>query len=190
MNVQTLIYLLLFFFVFCPLHFLFRFQRMKERKSSFTQEIGIFFLACSVLFILYITIFPNFLLIDKKIYISFKEENHHVNIVPFLTIKSLFSLISKKSHLTYAYINLLGNIFLFFPFAFLFRIVLTKRKGYQIFILSVLFSTMIEIIQIPMQRISDVDDIILNSIGAALGIITGHIFKHLKDNYSSAVSSR
>ena len=118
MTIQMIIYLL-FFFLFCiPLYVLFRFLYLKSKKQekiqrNWTHEMGLFAFFVSILLIFYVTIFPTFLMVNQKLYVTFKKGDHHQNYIPFQTIKSLLYLLNHHIYLEYAWMNLLGNLFLF-----------------------------------------------------------------------------
>ena len=106
-----------------------------------------------------------------------------VNIIPFQVIRDLSS--SNIVTRVFAPSNLLGNIVLFIPFGVYLTLfnrdkrVLTNLKWIS------LFSLLAEIIQyIFAIGVSDIDDIILNSIGGLIGIIVYKIllvlFKDMK----------
>ncbi len=177
MDFNSLIYFFFFFFIFTPLYILLRkyVLRRKNHSISYLYECGLFFFFTAIFVILYFTILPNFLMINEKVYVSFKEENHHTNIIPFKTIKDLIDLLKSSQYFYYAFTNLFGNILLFVPFSFLFYCLFYKMHGIFILLISVLFSVTIELIQLPMQRISDIDDIILNSLGALIGVLLGFL---------------
>ncbi len=68
------------------------------------------------------------------------------------------------------YLNLFGNIILFIPFAIILNTVFKVDKLKLILLFTVLLSTSIEILQYIFQvGLADIDDVILNSIGAILG---------------------
>ena len=192
MTIQMIIYLL-FFFLFCiPLYVLFRFLYLKSKKQekiqrNWTHEIGLFAFFVSILLIFYVTIFPTFLMVNQKLYITFKKGDHHQNYIPFQTIKSLLYFLKHHIYLEYAWMNLLGNLFLFFPFALFAKLLFPSFKSIFILLFATFFSLLIEFIQIPMQRISDIDDVILNVIGAGLAlIIASFIQKFIKIKKTSS----
>ena len=97
-----------------------------------------------------------------------------VNLVPFRTI-GLFADVAHKS--THAFINLVGNVILFVPCTFLFPFVFPRTarsfRG-SAFWLPLLFgfcfSLAVELLQLFfMCGAPDVDDLILNTLGGALG---------------------
>jgi glycopeptide antibiotics resistance protein len=62
--------------------------------------------------------------------------------------------------------NILGNLVLFIPFGYFGK--LTGRR--HIVVLGLFFSVLVEAAQYPLGRWTDVDDVILNTLGTALGL--------------------
>ncbi len=96
---------------------------------------------------------------------------YHYNLVPFREIIRFFTyreLIGMKAFFE----NLFGNILVFVPFGFMMPI-LNKgcRKTGKIILLTFLLSLIVENIQLVIRVGSfDVDDLILNTLGGAIGI--------------------
>jgi len=114
----------------------------------------------SILFIIKLTMFPEGLL-------GIGEEKGGVNLVPFHTIGDLLFNHPFSSFI----VNNIGNIILFVPFGFLlpfkFKNISSLSKGC---LLGMAFSILIEIVQLSMpNRWTDVDDVILNTLGAGVG---------------------
>lgn len=65
--------------------------------------------------------------------------------------------------------NVLGNMIMFMPYGFFVSYFLKLKKPLSILLLSVLTSFTIEFTQLQIGRVFDVDDIILNILGALLG---------------------
>jgi glycopeptide antibiotics resistance protein len=66
--------------------------------------------------------------------------------------------------------NLIGNVILFMPLPVILAL-MSRLKGRKIFFVCLLTSISIEIVQYVLGiGIMDVDDVILNSLGAALGL--------------------
>lgn len=71
------------------------------------------------------------------------------------------------------------NIILFMPLGFLLPLIWSYFKKYRnVIICSILFSMLIEISQLFNNRRTDIDDLILNTIGAILGTIIFKLFSH------------
>lgn len=64
--------------------------------------------------------------------------------------------------------NIIGNILLFIPFGMFLRYYF-KLKVISLILITILYSLSIEITQILINRVFDIDDIILNSIGSIIG---------------------
>ena len=93
------------------------------------------------------------------------------NLIPFETI---MGYIGHGSHVSpsHAASNILGNIVLFIPLGVYIRAI-RKRGGFLKSLLTVILTvTVVEIIQFAFGLgAGDIDDVILNSIGGAIGIV-------------------
>ncbi len=85
--------------------------------------------------------------------------------------------------------NIIGNIILFLPFGFFISSYINLKKITQIIFLVIIISTSIELVQYEIGRSFDIDDIILNVIGAAFGFLLyislNAISRHLPSIFSS-----
>ncbi|WP_274361899.1 VanZ family protein [Paenibacillus thermotolerans] len=92
------------------------------------------------------------------------------NITPFATIKMYFNYFDHYNLRTWA-VNVFGNVGVFIPFGFMLPIVF--RWGYLKFAsVFVAGLTLLELGQMVSKRGSfDVDDIILNTVGATIGFL-------------------
>ena len=81
------------------------------------------------------------------------------------------------------YLNVVGNIVIFIPFGYLISTYIKPKRILSILIVSVISSATVEFVQLCIGRSFDVDDIILNSLGAIIGFLIyiglGAIKKHL-----------
>lgn len=67
--------------------------------------------------------------------------------------------------------NVFGNIILFVPYGFFLSYFVKLKKVKIILLLSLFVSVIVEIIQYRIGRVFDVDDIILNVVGGAIGYL-------------------
>lgn len=67
--------------------------------------------------------------------------------------------------------NIVGNIIMFIPYGFFASYFLKNRKFSTIGILAIIVSLTIEIVQLNIGRVFDIDDVILNTIGAIIGYL-------------------
>ena len=108
--------------------------------------------------------------------------NYEINYFPIKnSIHTFLTLnLHDKAEINNIYINFFGNIILFIPFAFLLIMLFKIIKLNKIILLSLLASTSIEIIQYFFQiGLADVDDIILNTVGAIMGFYLYKIFSRI-----------
>ncbi len=95
----------------------------------------------------------------------------HINLSPFSTIKLMINGIN-HGNVTFWYFtkNVLGNILMLSPFAFLIPKVFIKiNRFWKFMIIAVLLSVCIELLQLLfLTGCCDIDDLILNTLGAAI----------------------
>lgn len=83
------------------------------------------------------------------------------------------------------YLNIYGNILLFVPLPVILMILFKVRNRWLVFALCVLASACIEGVQYVLKiGVADSDDVILNTCGAALGIIGYGVWRRRVDRYS------
>ena len=118
---------------------------------------GLFILYMAALF--RITVF-------RSTFLAHGMWNGKFNLIPFLT---LFVLLQKNGIVYFLYL-FLGNIIWFVPFGF-FCGALFKKAGYWTVLWGFLLSFLIEFLQFfGSSGVSETDDLILNTLGAFLGI--------------------
>ena len=92
-------------------------------------------------------------------------ESYSNNFIPFKEILR-YKLDSKLF-----YKNVLGNVLLFVPFGYFVCTFLKNKKLYISFIITLITSLSIELIQMNIGRSFDIDDIILNLCGGIIGYL-------------------
>ena len=100
---------------------------------------------------------------------------HGFNITPFAEI-SRYGFGTRLF-----YINVVGNILIFVPFGLFIAGYLKAKKVYPVFIVSLIISTTVELVQLKIGRSFDIDDILLNVAGAVFGYLLFKLLKSLKD---------
>ena len=93
------------------------------------------------------------------------------NLIPFATINRYLSVLDRPSGLGLFLRNVLGNMVILIPFGYFFPIVSKRAKTWWIFAFAaLLFILGIEALQyLSMSGTLDVDDVLLNFIGAMIG---------------------
>ena len=146
---------------------------MKSRKR--------FRIVCLTLFILYVIAIIYFLLLSDIYGRTGGYSDYRYNLIPFLEIKRFISSAVHGGSIQYVdvFINLIGNVVAFIPFGALIRWVRNQKTGFWIAVLyTFLFSLAIELIQLFTRvGVFDVDDLILNTCGGAIGYICYRILR-------------
>lgn len=110
------------------------------------------------------------------------------NFIPFVTVKELITTLPTSIAIK----QILGNLIMFMPFGFLFAFFANKNQFLKCVIFALFFAVSIEFIQFILgvtfvgsqYRSIDVDDVILNTVGAILGYVIFKITPHfIKDPY-------
>ena len=138
----------------------------RARDLSWSSVIIRCALICAVALILSVTLFP--LPVDPRLW-----KHHHVfsnlHFSPFGTIRGQLAFGLEHSEAR----QLIGNLALFFPLGFLLpTAVRTCRRLWVTLVVAASLSVLIETLQaILPEHATDVDDVILNTAGAALGYL-------------------
>ncbi|SDK35628.1 VanZ family protein [Lacicoccus qingdaonensis] len=106
--------------------------------------------------------------------------NQMIQLVPFSSITETLEYATPRAIVN----SLLMNIILFIPFG-LFLYILT-RKPFLTTVLACLMSISIEVLQyvLPIGRISNIDDVILNTLGGIIGMLCGVLVLKLQIVYN------
>lgn len=157
-------------FIFAPLIWVY-IKKNKKIEDEGIREIWINIFLIYVLGILSITIFP--------INITFKKIPSNVNVIPFLHFAKKLYLCYLSNGLFKAIIylvsNIGGNFLLLLPLGYILpKLYKRCRSLKSIFCISLTFSLSIELFQyfsmyFGNRRITDIDDLILNTLGAVVG---------------------
>lgn len=132
-----------------------------KKKFMLYKEITMLFFIIYLLLLYYI--------------VTMQDNNYGTN--NFIPFKEIFRY-PITSFLFYK--NVIGNIFLFIPFGIFVTYYVKNKTFIPTVFLSILVSSSIEFVQSIIGRTSDIDDVILNTIGGILGYI---IYK-ISDNVS------
>lgn len=169
-----------------PLYVLFRFLHIKIKKTKifWGREIvfGIF-----VLYILWLaseTLIPEFNLQQYEGKWSLFYDLAHrsagerirngqgINLTPFVTIDRFTNF----RNFGMSMVNLVGNIVIFVPLGYLLPLLWRKtRHFWMVFLIGFFASCFIECFQLFIDRSVDIDDVLLNTIGVALGYLIAFV---------------
>lgn len=105
------------------------------------------------------------------------------NLIPFATITHQLSLIAEGSARTrHCVVNLVGNVIMFIPLGLLMPPIWKKLASFGRFILAVpIIILCVEVIQLfTLLGSMDIDDLILNVLGAAIGFVIYKAIRKIK----------
>ncbi len=158
--------------LYLPIYFVLR------KKIPFMRQLAYF-----LLIVCFLVICGSTILLDIAIDFMSGEpvlaETHHLNLIPFQFITTTWSMDARKQITQET-----ANVLMFLPMGFIFPVVFKKMSGFwKTTACMMLFSFSIEFIQYFIGRSADIDDLILNTLGGALGYLVFYIFsKCFKNN--------
>lgn len=138
---------------------------MKKETKTWIRRAG------AVLFLLYLLALAYFLFFSESYgRVVIGEGEYHYNLIPFQEIRRFW--VYREQVGTFGWLsNLFGNVVGFLPFGFILPIICRSLRNFWSIVFSgFLFSLLVETIQlITKVGCFDVDDLILNTLGAVLG---------------------
>lgn len=134
-----------------------------------------------VLFILYLCLLAYFMFFSESFGRTDTSRGYQYNLVPLKEITRYFQHYGTIGHLLFM-INIWGNVAAFLPFGFFLPIISRRsKKWYNTCMLGFGFSLMLETLQlIFMVGSFDVDDMILNTMGAVLGYLAYRLVQYMR----------
>jgi len=108
---------------------------------------------------------------------SIKNVNkENINIIPFKIFMDTYKAVFINKNINYFIISFLGNIGMFIPIGLLLPAI-WKLKDKTVILIGFLISLSIEISQLFLNRATDIDDLIFNTIGIILGLVIYKIIR-------------
>lgn len=137
------------------------FMRNKVGKKAFLYHFVRFSFIGYILSLIYLTILWYYP------FITFKPETYMYNLIPFIWVREVYTMgVSAMVE------QLVLNIGMFIPYGFLLPLLFTKaHKWWQTFSIVLGTTVVIETIQFFMGRSADIDDVIMNFFGGAIGYL-------------------
>lgn len=147
----------------------------KNRALDFKRELQLLLVYICIIVVLRFTFFP-FGKVDGQIQplIFTGGRPLRINLIPFVNLLD-YSVFKE------AMLNLIGNVTMFMPLGIVWPSVFKKLETHgQVIFAGVGTSLLIEILQLPFDRVTDVDDLIMNSAGFLVGYGIYLLFKRKK----------
>lgn len=168
-----------------PIYLIVRFLMLRKssRKFNLYHEIPLLIFVIFVVGLASQTVIPKIELgINGNINIL-KNGTHGINLLPLKVLFETYREVFINLNINYFIINFLGNIIMFMPIGF-FIPLLWEIPDKKIIIVGFLFSLFIEVCQLFLNRGTDVDDLILNTLGTILGLL---VYKFLYKKFKNLI---
>lgn len=144
-------------------------------QSSFHREAALVLFVMTVFGILAVTLKPTMVWHsspgiwgDVTLYIDRPNRMTNVNLTPFYMFR-IYKASYGLGDLVYIIINFIGNMAVFIPIGLFPALLFRKAKWYRSALIGCGFSVFIEVSQYFVMRQTDIDDVILNTLGALWG---------------------
>jgi len=149
---------------------IYRSNKKKNIPLNLWHETGFILFGMFMAGLLSSTIMPNFSFTENGFTTDVFQDMWHTSFMPGTVI---FRSISAGKNFDYHYFtfNLLGNIAVFVPFGFFVPLLWKKMNFGKTVLSGALLSVSIEFIQLFMPRFTDIDDVILNTLGTLIGAL-------------------
>ena len=148
---------------------------MKKETKHIIRTLG------TVLFILYVLALIYFLFFSEEYgRVAMEEREYRYNLIPFVEIRRFW--IYREQLGTFAvFSNIFGNVIGFLPFGFILPVIFRRmNSGFLICVSGFILSLTVEVIQLVTKvGCFDVDDMILNTLGATLGYVLFFVCNHI-----------
>ena len=164
---------ILYIIILLPFYIIGRylFIRRKFHQNIHFKISALYETASAVLFIYLIMLFTQTFIVNTG--------KSDIELIPFQIISMQFRAIWNSPQGLNSFIfNVVGNIAVFVPVGFLIAY-LSKGSIKKTILYGWVISVFIEIVQIPLERTTDIDDVILNISGTAVGLLTYKTISHI-----------
>lgn len=151
------------------------FAKVKKIKVNWYREIMMFAFVIFGVGLASQTIIPKLEIGENGLAIV-QKGIHETNLIPFKILAETYMEVFVKGNVTYFLINILGNIILFMPFGLVIPL-LWKVSCKRTIMIGFCISLCIEVSQLFMARVTDIDDLILNTTGVLLGVAVYSLLK-------------
>lgn len=154
-----------------PVYLLVRFIIVKNscKKINWYHESGLLLLFLFIVGLLSQAVIPR-IEYDSSGFRVISSGVHRTNLIPFKVFGDTYNEVFVNGNINYFLINFLGNIIMFMPVGFL-NFLLWDLSYKFVIVVGFSLSFFIEFCQLFLARGTDVDDLILNTIGVIFGLL-------------------
>jgi len=182
--IRNIINMIPYMIIAIPIYLIARFIfiKLKKIKVNWYHETALFIFVVFIVGLASQTIIPKFEFgMGKGIVKSGISE---INLIPFKVFVDTYKEVFINGYINYFIVNFLGNIMLFIPIGF-FIALLWKLNDKRVILIGFCISLFIEFCQLFLNRGTDVDDLILNTVGTILGLL---LYKFLNKKFNKFIS--
>lgn len=179
--VRYILKMLPFMLAAIPVVLVFRLLRMRVLKAR-GLESSLLREACMWMFLLFLSGLLSLTLFSEIGKVG--QETGSINLIPFTIIADTYEEVFKYKNIAYLIISFLGNIVMFIPLGFFPPLLWRGKPFKKALITAFSVSLFIEIFQIPLGRGTDVDDLILNTLGGVLGYLVFALVRKLSPAFT------
>ena len=149
---------------------------MKKGTKHRVKKLGTAFFVLYVLILVYLLFFS-----EGYGRVADAEREFRYNFVPFVEIRR-FWVYRDQLGMFAVFTNIFGNVIGFIPYGFILPVITHRcRNGFFIILSGFALSLTVETIQLVTRSgCFDVDDLILNTLGAAMGYLIFAVCDHLR----------
>ncbi len=157
--------------------------KTKKKKANLFHETALFLFVLFIVGLASQTVIPKFEFGVNGFGII-KGRTHETNLIPFKVLIKTYNEVFINGYLNYFLINFLGNIIMFMPFGF-FVPLLWKMSNIKVIAIGFCSSLFIELCQLLLARATDIDDLMLNTVGTILGLLVYKLFNKLFEGFAA-----
>ena len=155
-----------------PVYLPIRYIIIKRRKAgvNWLRETALFIFIIFLVGLASQTIIPKFEIGTAGNITVNKTRIHQTNLIPFKVFTETYREVFVLQNIKYFIVNFLGNLAVFMPIGF-FVPLLWNKSNKGVIAIGFCSSFFIEFCQLFLRRGTDVDDLILNTVGTVLGLL-------------------
>lgn len=145
-------------------------RRRKGLQTNFFHEAGYISFSLFLGGLISLTVLPLIQISRKGIKLLINSQSPRINLIPLNKILEVRQIVIADGYYNYFLIEVLGNIAMFAIIGFMLPLLWKRFESMKFTAITCfLISLSIEIVQLVLPRASDVDDLLLNTLGGIIG---------------------
>lgn len=161
-------------------------RRRKGLPTNYVHELGLVFFLLFLTGLASLTVIPKVSLSAGKIQVI-GAESPRVNLVPLNKLLEIAEIVIAQGNYPYLLIEVLGNVGMFAVIGFMLPLLWRRFQSARLSIATCLLTSLfIEVAQLLQPRATDIDDLILNTLGGALGYLLYRLLERIAPRITGA----